>query len=68
MMNGITVRKDGKYIARSGTKSAERDAKGICWSRETQAARMFKNRAAAERTARRIGGKVCEIVGGRAAE
>lgn len=68
MMNGLVVRRGGKYLARKGTKSARPDAGGIFWSAELQAARVFTSHDAACREARKFGGVVKLMRNGRAEE
>ena len=67
MMNGlVVVRRDGKYLARRGTKSAKPDADGVFWSAEVRAARVFMNHDAACRAARTFGGVVKLMRNGKA--
>ena len=68
MMNGLVVRRSGKYLARKGTKSARPDAAGIFWSAELQAARVFISHDAACRAARKFGGVVKLMRAGKAEE
>ena len=58
MMNGLVVRRGGKYLARKGCKSARPDESGQYWSAELQAARVFSTHDAACRAARKFGGVV----------
>ena len=66
MMNGLVVRRGEYFLARKGTKSAKPDASGNYWSAEIQAARVFNNHDAACRAARKFGGVVKLMRGGRA--
>lgn len=58
MMNGLIVKRGDAYLARRGCRSAKPDADGVFWSREQQAARVFKTHDAACRAARKFGGVV----------
>ena len=68
MMNGLIVKRGDRYLARKGCKSAKPDASGAFWSREIQAARVFTTHDAACRAARKFGGVVRLMQGGRAVE
>ena len=65
MMNGLVIRRGEYYLARKGTKSARPDASGNFWSKELQAARVFMSHDAACRAARKFGGVVKLMRGGR---
>lgn len=65
MMNGLVVKRGGLYLARKGTKTAKPDASGNFWSKELQAARVFMSHDAACRAARKFGGVVKLMRGGR---
>lgn len=65
MMNGLVVRRGGFYVARIGTKSMFYDKQGNIWSKELQAARVFRDERMACREAQRVGGVVKEMKDGR---
>ena len=67
-MNGLVVKRGDAYLARKGCKSAKPDAGGIFWSKELQAARVFKTHDTACRAARKFGGIVKLMREGKAAE
>ena len=64
MMNCYVVRRGQEYLARKGTKSARSDG-WFLWSRETQAARTYRNIEQAHRRAKEVGGVVRIMRNGR---